>query len=195
MSVNENRAAIEALLFASGDPISTERIAQALDIEPTEAEEQLLNLQLQYDQPEHGICLLHLENRWQFGTKTEFAGPVKFILETRRSAPLSQAALETLAIIAYNQPVSRGFVEQVRGVDSSSSVSGLLEKGLIEEAGRLDLPGHPVSFKTTDVFLRCFGLGSLAELPSLHEQDLPLEYLAKNGEMPDGEQIPLEDEL
>ena len=81
------------------------------------------------------------------------------------SMPLSPAALEVLAIIAYNQPVSRSFIEQVRGVDSSSSVSGLLEKGLIEEAGRLDLPGRPVAFRTTDVFLRCFGLPSLEDLP------------------------------
>ncbi len=79
--------------------------------------------------------------------------------------PLGPAAMETLTVIAYNQPVSRAFIEQVRGVDSSSSVSGLLQKGLIEEAGRLDLPGHPVSFRTTDVFLRCFGLSSLADLP------------------------------
>ena len=83
----------------------------------------------------------------------------------RRSIPLGPAAMETLTVIAYNQPVSRAFIEQVRGVDSSSSVSGLLEKGLIEEAGRLDLPGRPVAFRTTDVFLRCFGLSSLEDLP------------------------------
>mgnify|MGYP003234646274 CR=1 FL=1 len=87
------------------------------------------------------------------------------VLDTRRSIPLGPAAMETLTVIAYNQPVSRAFIEQVRGVDSSSSVSGLLEKGLIEEAGRLDLPGRPVAFRTTDVFLRCFGLSSLEDLP------------------------------
>ena len=90
------------------------------------------------------------------------------MLDTRRSVPLGPAAMETLTVIAYNQPVSRAFIEQVRGVDSSSSVSGLLEKGLIEEAGRLDLPGRPVAFRTTDVFLRCFGLSSLDDLPPIH---------------------------
>ena len=93
---------------------------------------------------------------------------VKRILDTRRNAPLSPAALEVLAVIAYNQPVSRSFIEQVRGVDSSSTVTKLLDKGLIEEAGRLDLPGKPVAFQVTDTFLRVFGLGSLADLPPLH---------------------------
>ena len=117
---------------------------------------------------------------------------MKKILDTRRNTPLSQAALEVLAIIAYNQPVSRGFVEQVRGVDSSSTVAKLLEKGLIEEAGRLDLPGHPVSFATTDVFLRTFGLESLAQLPPLHDDELPLEQLAATGELPENTQPPTE---
>ena len=92
-------------------------------------------------------------------------------MDTRRNTPLSPAALEVLAIIAYNQPVSRSFIEQVRGVDSSSTVQTLVQKGLIEEAGRLDLPGRPVSFRTTDVFLRTFGIASLAELPPLHGDD------------------------
>ena len=92
-------------------------------------------------------------------------------LENRRAAPLSQAAMETLTVIAYNQPVSRAFIEQVRGVDSSSSVASLLEKGLIEEAGRLDLPGRPVSFRTTDHFLRVFGLSSLDGLPPIRTQE------------------------
>ena len=105
---------------------------------------------------------------------------VKRILDTRRNAPLSPAALEVLAIIAYNQPVSRSFIEQVRGVDSSSTVSKLMERGLIEEAGRLDLPGKPVAFRVTDTFLRVFGLGSLADLPPLHddpqkEEELPVQ--------------------
>ena len=93
------------------------------------------------------------------------------VLDTRKAVPLGPAAMETLTVIAYNQPVSRAFIEQVRGVDSSSSVASLLDKGLIEEAGRLDLPGRPVSFRTTDVFLRTFGLSSLAELPPVHPQE------------------------
>ena len=96
-------------------------------------------------------------------------------MDTRRNTPLSPAALEVLAIIAYNQPVSRSFIEQVRGVDSSSTVQTLQQKGLVEEAGRLDLPGRPISFKTTDAFLRTFGISSLRELPSLHSDDYLLE--------------------
>ena len=95
------------------------------------------------------------------------------LLDARRAVPLGPAAMETLTVIAYNQPVSRAFIAQVRGVDSSSSVSGLLEKGLIEEAGRLDLPGRPVSFRTTDTFLRVFGLSSLADLPPVHGPQTP----------------------
>ena len=106
-----------------------------------------------------------MEERWQLATKTQWADCVRRVLDSRRAVPLGPAAMETLTVIAYNQPVSRAFIEQVRGVDSSSSVSGLLEKGLIEEAGRLDLPGRPVSFRTTDTFLRVFGLSSLADLP------------------------------
>ena len=115
--------------------------------------------------------------RWQRG---RICAGHPAALEVKNNTPLSQAALEVLAIIAYNQPVSRAFIEQVRGVDSSSTVSKLMERGLIEEAGRLDLPGKPVAFRVTDTFLRVFGLGSLADLPPLHdapqkEEELPVQ--------------------
>ena len=128
-----------------------------------------------YTREDSGLCLLHLNTRWQLATKTEWADCVRRVLDSRRAVPLGPAAMETLTVIAYNQPVSRAFIEQVRGVDSSSSVSGLLEKGLIEEAGRLDLPGRPVSFRTTDTFLRIFGLSSLADLPPVHQPEAPAE--------------------
>ena len=131
----------------------------------TAVETALEDLRVRYAREDSGLCLLHLDTRWQLATRTEWADCIRRLLDARRSVPLGPAAMETLTVIAYNQPVSRAFIEQVRGVDSSSSVSGLLQKGLIEEAGRLDLPGHPVSFRTTDVFLRCFGLSSLADLP------------------------------
>lgn len=100
-------------------------------------------------------------------TRSEFAPQIRAALETKRSAPLSNAAMETLTIIAYNQPVSKGFVENVRGIDSSSVINNLIEKGLIEEAGRLDIPGKPLVYRTTAVFLRSFGLSSVSELPPL----------------------------
>ena len=142
-----------------------DKLAAAVQLPQTAVETALEDLRARYAREDSGLCLLHLDTRWQLATKTEWADCIRRLLDARRSVPLGPAAMETLTVIAYNQPVSRAFIEQVRGVDSSSSVSGLLQKGLIEEAGRLDLPGHPVSFRTTDVFLRCFGLSSLADLP------------------------------
>lgn len=165
MNQKKLRAAVEAMLFAYAEPIGADKLAQALQMPVSSVEPVLEELRTRYAREDSGLCLLHLNTHWQLATKADFAEPVRRVLDTRRSVPLGPAAMETLTVIAYNQPVSRAFIEQVRGVDSSSSVSGLLQKGLIEEAGRLDLPGRPVSFRTTDVFLRCFGLSSLADLP------------------------------
>ena len=165
MNQKKLRAAVEAMLFAYAEPIGADKLAQALQMPVSSVEPVLEELRTRYAREDSGLCLLHLNTHWQLATKADFAEPIRRVLDTRRSVPLGPAAMETLTVIAYNQPVSRAFIEQVRGVDSSSSVSGLLQKGLIEEAGRLDLPGHPVSFRTTDVFLRCFGLSSLADLP------------------------------
>ena len=185
MNQKQIRAAVEAMLFASGDPIGADKLAQAVQLPQLSVEAALEALRERYAREDSGLCLLHLNTRWQLATKTEWADCIRRLLDsrrtglgadielpdTRRSIPLGPAAMETLTVIAYNQPVSRAFIEQVRGVDSSSSVSGLLEKGLIEEAGRLDLPGRPVSFRTTDTFLRVFGLSSLADLPPVHGQE------------------------
>lgn len=178
MDLKQSKAAVEAMLFAHGEPVEAQRLAQVLEIEPEDAERVLLALSDDYAAADRGLRLLRLDGRWQLSAKQEYAEPVKTLLDNRRNAPLSGAALEVLAIIAYNQPVSRSFVEQVRGVDSSSTVQTLVQKGLVEEAGRLDLPGRPVSFRTTDTFLRTFGLRDLTDLPALHGQD-PLEELAQ----------------
>lgn len=170
MTQNQIRAAVEAMLFACGDPVSAEKLARAAQLPQAAVEAALEQLYTRLQRESSGLCLLHLEDRWQLAAKTEWDDCVRRLLDARRNTPLGPAAMETLTIIAYNQPVSRAFIEQVRGVDSSSSVSGLLEKGLIEEAGRLDLPGRPVSFRTTDVFLRTFGLSSLADLPPVREE-------------------------
>lgn len=168
MNQKKLRAAVEAMLFAYAEPIGADKLAQALQMPVSSVETVLEELRTRYGREDSGLCLLHLNTHWQLATKADFAEPVRRVLDTRRSVPLGPAAMETLTVIAYNQPVSRAFIEQVRGVDSSSSVSGLLEKGLIEEAGRLDLPGRPVAFRTTDAFLRCFGLSSLDDLPPIH---------------------------
>ena len=171
MNEAQQTGALEAMLFAHAEPVETERLADALRLSVRDTEELLHGLQQRYDEQESGLAILHFEpDRWQMTTRPYYGEVVKRVLDTRRNAPLSPAALEVLAVIAYNQPVSRSFIEQVRGVDSSSTVTKLLEKGLIEEAGRLDLPGRPVAFQTTDTVLRVFGLGGLKDLPPLHDE-------------------------
>lgn len=171
MEKTERMAVLEAVLFAHGEPVGADKLAAALEWPEPLVQEGLKALQARCMRPDSGLALLHLGDHWQLATKNEYGAYVRRTLENRRAVPLSQAAMETLTVIAYNQPVSRAFIEQVRGVDSSSSVAGLLEKGLIEEAGRLDLPGRPVSFRTTDHFLRVFGLSSLDSLPPIREQE------------------------
>lgn len=119
---------VEAVLFAHGEPIGAAKLAAALELPQPLVEQALAGLRARYQKPESGLCLLHLGEHWQLATKNECGPWVAKALESRRAAPLTPAALETLTVIAYNQPVSRAFIEQVRGVDSSSSVSGLLEK-------------------------------------------------------------------
>ena len=172
MNDTQRIGALEAMLFAHAEPVEMQRLADALRLSAAETEKLLERLQKRYDEQESGFALLRFgPDRWQMTTRPYYGEVVKRILDTRRNAPLSPAALEVLAVIAYNQPVSRSFIEQVRGVDSSSTVTKLLEKGLIEEAGRLDLPGKPVAFQGTDTFLRVFGLGSLQDLPPLHDEN------------------------
>ena len=171
MELNHYKAALEAMLFAYAEPVSAAHLAEALELEQSVVEGLLHSIRDDLAGDERGLVLLQLEDRWQLSTKTEYGGFIKKVLDQRRNTPLSPAALEVLAVIAYNQPVSRSFIEQVRGVDSSSTVQTLLQKCLIEEAGRLELPGRPVAFRTTDVFLRTFGIASLSELPPLHGDD------------------------
>ncbi len=162
-------AKIEAILFASGEPVAENRLAAALEISPLELRALILDLIEEYQQDIHGIQIVQLEESYQFCTKQQYESEIKSVLELKRNIPLSQAAMETLAIIAYNQPVTRSFIEQVRGVDSSSIVSNLQEKELIEEAGRLEIPGRPIAYRTTEVFLRSFQMNSLQDLPELPE--------------------------
>ena len=143
MNQKQIRAAVEAMLFACGEPIGSDKLAQAVQLPQASVENALEELRTRYTREDSGLCLLHLNTRWQLATKTEWADCVRRVLDSRRAVPLGPAAMETLTVIAYNQPVSRAFIEQVRGVDSSSTVTKLLDKGLIEEAGRLDLPGKP----------------------------------------------------
>ncbi len=188
MGIREHRGAIEAILFASGEPISAARIAEVLEIDLRTAKNLLDGISDDYENRESGICVLKLGDSYQMTTNKEYADKVRAALDIRRNQPLSQAALEVLAIIAYNQPVTRAFMEQIRGVDCSGVVANLCEKELIEEAGRLDLPGRPIAFKTTANFLRAFGISSLDLLPALPSQATPAEL----SQALVGEQIMLE---
>lgn len=167
MNANNIQASIEAILFASGDPVPVNRLSQALEIEPELCVQVLENLKAKYEEADGGLCVVKLGDRYQMCTRSEFSDSVRKVLEMRRNVPLSQAAFEVLAVIAYNQPVTKSFVEQVRGVDCSGVITSLSQKGLIEERGRLDLPGRPLVYGTTPTFLRCFCIESLDELPAL----------------------------
>ncbi|MEG0545772.1 MAG: SMC-Scp complex subunit ScpB [Oscillospiraceae bacterium] len=171
------QAAAEAVLFAAGEPLELIRISQALEIDDESAEQVLMNLSAQLDEKDSGICLLRLNDKYQLTTRTEFAEQVRTVLEVKRNTPLSQAAFEVLAVIAYNQPVTKSFIEQVRGVDCSGVVATLCQKKLVEEKGRLELPGRPLVYGTTPEFLRCFGVSSLDELPELPTHSEEIESL------------------
>ena len=171
MDNNYYRSAAEAVLFAVAEPVTAEKIADALGIDTGAVLNLLAEISQDLDSKESGLCLLRFEDRYQLSTRPKYAEFVIRAMDNRRNAPLSQAALEVLSIVAYNQPVSRSFIDEIRGVDSSSSLGTLISKNLVEEAGRLDLPGRPVSFVTTDNFLRCFGLTSLDDLPPLHGEE------------------------
>lgn len=165
MEINKIKSSIEAILFASGEPVSVDRLSQTLEIDRNTVLKIATLFAEELNGREGGLKIVRLDDSFQMTARPEFAPQIKQVLDIRRNTPLSQAAMEVLSIVAYHQPVTRGFVEQVRGVDSSGIMSNLVGKGLIEETGRLDVPGRPLLYGTTLDFLRCFGLGSLSDLP------------------------------
>ncbi len=165
------KAAIEAILFANGSSVETKRIAQALEITEKQAEEHISALIDDYNSSNRGITIIKLDDAYQMVSCKEYAEQIRTVMDLRRNTPLSQAALEVLAVVAYNQPVTKAFVEQVRGVDCSGVIGSLTAKGLVEEKGRLELPGRPLLYGTTENFLRCFNINSLEELPPLPETE------------------------
>ncbi len=167
MTTKELIKAFEAVLFASGEPISIDRFSQVFEITPEKTVSVMEALSQKIEENDGGLKLVRMDNTYQLATKTEYAEHIKKIFDIKRKTPLSSAALEVLAVIAYNQPITKAFIEQVRGVDCSSVITTLIEKGLIEERGRLELPGKPLLYGTTKNFLRCFSLGDLSELPPL----------------------------
>jgi segregation and condensation protein B len=169
MQIHETQAAMEAVLFAAGEPLPLDKIAEAVELDSATAKKLLRDLAQQLQSEQRGIELIVLDGKYQLCTKARFAPQVRKALEIRRNTPLSQAAMEVLAIIAYNQPVTRAFVDQIRGVDSAAVIAGLSNKGLIEEKGRLELPGRPLTYGTTDNFLRCFHISDASQLPQVQQ--------------------------
>ena len=167
MELKEMEAALEAVLFAAGEPVGVERLCLGLETDRPTLDAVAQRLMDQYSYERRGLRLLRLDASYQLCSAPGYADYVRKTLESRKPARLSQPALEVLAIIAYYQPVTRAYVDQVRGVDSSYTVGLLLERELIEECGRLAVPGRPIQYRTTQNFLRAFGLSSLEELPEL----------------------------
>ena len=167
MEMKEIESAIEGILFASGEPVHVDRICVALDMDRPTVEQVLQKLMDYYAYERRGIRLLHIEDSWQLCSAPDYADIIRRTFEIRKPAKLSQPALEVLTIIAYYQPTTRAYVDQIRGVDSSYTMGLLQERKLIEECGRLQVPGRPRLYRTTKEFLRVFHLSSLEELPEM----------------------------
>lgn len=187
-------AGLEAVLFAAGDAVPVDRLVAALETSRDALLDAAAALESLYDFENRGIMLLRLEDKLQLCSRPLYAEAARRVTESRKPPSLSAAALEVLTIVAYRQPVTRAFIDQLRGVDSGGTVAGLMEKGLIEEAGRLDVPGRPMLFRTTEAFLRTFGLSGLEELPALpaleENEQMELE-MEETAEQPPSEMITL----
>ena len=186
METEEIGRAVEAILFAAGDPVGAQRMAQAIGVGLDQVEAALKTLMDAYSFQRRGMRIIQLEDAYQMVSAQDMSDVITRALETRKPPKLSASALETLTVIAYYQPTTKAFVEQIRGVDSSYTISALLNKKLIEEQGRLSVPGRPILYGTTPDFLRTFGIASLDDLP---EVDLP-KAQAQQVEM----QLSLEDQ-
>ena len=183
MEQEQLQRAIEAILFAAGERMDISRLAAVLETDPAEVEAAADALADSFAFERRGIRVLKLEKGYQMVSSGEMADYVTRALETRKPPKLSSSQLETLTIIAYYQPATKAMVEQIRGVDSAYSVAALMNKKLIEEAGRLNVPGRPIQYKTTPDFLRTFGLSSLEELPPIDKIAFgePVELTAEEG--------------
>jgi segregation and condensation protein B len=168
MEIKQMEAAVEAVLFASGEPMPAEKLAQVIGTDKATLHKVVANMSDKREEMPFGVRIIIADDSYQMVTKPEFSTMIRSALDMRRNMPLSPAAMETLAIIAYNQPVTKGYIEQVRGVDSGGIVSSLEGKRLVEERGRLDVPGRPILYGTTLDFLRCFGLKTLNDLPKVN---------------------------
>ena len=192
MSNLTKEAALEAMLFASGESVPIKRLAEVLELTEGKTIKLLEELKKKYDDDvKCGIRLVRLEDSYQLSSKKEYYEAIRDLTERKRRASLSNAGLEVLSIVAYNQPITRSTIEFIRGVNSDGALNNLVAAGLVEEVGRLDAPGRPMLFGTSEEFLRCFDLSSISELPDI---DLEYNFGELNQEIMEGEQIKFTDE-
>lgn len=173
--MTEIKYAIEGILFAAGEPVKEAKLAVVLDTDINTVRNAVADLKAEYDLKKRGFNIIDINEGYQICSRPEYYVYIQEILGEQRNQPLSNAAMEALAIIAYKQPITKGMIEKIRGVNSDSCVNRLYERGLIDECGRLEAPGRPVLYKTTDTFLRCFGLSSPKELPDIDLKKLGIE--------------------
>jgi segregation and condensation protein B len=195
MKKNKIPYAIEGILFAAGEPVKTAKLAAVLEIEIEAVEEAISLLKYDYDTNQRGFMIIDIDDGYQICSRPEYYNYIQIILGDQRRQALSNAAMEALAIIAYKQPITRGQVEYIRGVNSDSAVNRLVERGLVEECGRLDAPGRPVLYRTTQGFLRCFGLSSPKDLPELDMSKLSPEFEQLALDMEENTEIEGQEEL
>ena len=169
MGIREIKSGIQAVLFASGEPVEASRLAKLFSVNTGVIDNLIDTINDDYESLPFQV--LKLGGSYQMVSRPEHADIIREALEAKHNAPLSQAAMEVLAIIAYNQPVTRNFIEQVRGIDSNSVVASLVSKGLVAEAGRLEIPGRPIAYQTTATFLRCFGMKDIEALPKIPQRE------------------------
>lgn len=190
MSELQIEAKLQAMLFASGESVPVKRLAEVLELSETKTYSYLEALKQKYDDdPSCGIRLVQLEDSYQLSTKREYYECIRSLTEKKRKASLTNAGLEVLSVVAYNQPITRSSIEFIRGVNSDGALNNLIAAGLVEEVGRLDAPGRPILFGTGEEFLRCFNLSSIADLP-----DVELEYNFEdlNRDLVTGQQVEFE---
>ena len=167
--VMQMKKTVEAVLFAAGHPVTYEKLSRLFELTPKQTKDFVSEYAIEYNASDRAIIMLAMDDCAQLCTRQEYMPQIKEALDIKRGGNLSNSSIETLAIIAYNQPVTRTYVDTVRGVDSTYAVNNLLDKGLIEPKGRVDAPGRPVLYGTTPDFLRVFGINSVSELPDVSE--------------------------
>ncbi len=172
MEISTMECVIESLIFSYGDPLPLDKICEILELDKKTAKSIIKNMMDSYNSSNRGIIIREINEKYQMCSKPEYFDYVSKLYQVRQKQALSQAAYEVLSIIAYNQPITKAKIEQIRGVNSDSAVTRLLERNLVKEAGKLDVPGRPRLYETTDEFLRCFGFKSLRDLPLLDIDDL-----------------------